>query len=93
MLKRTASVIDRELGYPADWAPMADSNTQLFEVDLSNPTVAGLVTSLQETGATVVKVGLGSMSVQHASIHMFLKIYMYIYRTFFPYVFAPKQKI
>ena len=68
---RTAHVIERELGYPADWAPMTDSNTQLFEVDLSEPTVAGLVTSLQEAGATVVKVGLGSIQystpVQHAS--------------------------
>lgn len=67
VLKRTADVIDRELGHPADWAPMLDTNTQLFEVDLSDPTVAGIVTSLQETGATVVKVGLGTISLQHAS--------------------------
>lgn len=86
MLKRTADVIDRELGPPADWAPMTDSNTQLFKVDLSDPTVAGLVTSLQETGATVVKVGLGFISVQHVSthvqysdIHICRLIYIYIY--------------
>ena len=61
VLKRTADVIDRELGHPPDWAHMTDSNTQLFEVDLSEPTVAGLVTSLREVGATVVKASPYSM--------------------------------
>ena len=61
VLKRTADVIDRELGHPPDWAPMTDSNTQLFEVDLSEPTVAGLVSSLKDVGGTVVKVSPASM--------------------------------
>lgn len=56
VLKRTADVIDQELGHPPDWGPMTDSNTQLFEVDLSEPTVAGLVSSLKDAGGTVVKV-------------------------------------
>lgn len=59
VLKHTADVIDRELGHPSDWAPMNDSNTQLFEVDLSEPIVAGLVSALQEVEATVVKVSPG----------------------------------
>lgn len=59
VLRGTADVIDQELGHPSDWAPMTNSNSQPFEVDLSEPTVAGLVSSLQDVGATVVKVSPG----------------------------------
>ena len=57
VLERITEVIDLELGHPPDWAHMGDANTQLFEVDLKEPAVAGLVSSLQARGATVVKVG------------------------------------
>ena len=61
MEKRTAEAIDLELGYPLEWTHVADSNTQLFEVDLADPTVAELIKALQDAKATVVKVPLSAV--------------------------------
>lgn len=40
---------------PSGWAPMA-GNTQLFEVDLTDPAVSELVSAMKDAGAQVVKV-------------------------------------
>lgn len=50
--------LNKKRDLPADWQPMT-SNTELFEVPLDDPAVAGLVKAIHNTGAQVFQVRAG----------------------------------